>query len=115
MDTRRADLEEYTTNFLSASVYVVVLVDKESQYPDYNVHDGPLAVGSLMLAARSLGYGTAYGTDAVPGSVLRKVFKIPSRYRVICITPIGIPVEWPAMPEKKDLDSFLVYEVFDEA
>jgi hypothetical protein len=68
-----------------------------------------------MLAARALGYGTAYGTDAVPKSVIQKTFNIPERYRVVCITPIGIPVEWPAAPEKKELDDFIVYEQFEAA
>ena len=96
---------------LSAPAYIVVLVDGQRRYPTYNVHDGPLAAGYLLLAARALGYGTVYMTDSISVEVTKKVLKIPDRYERVCITPIGIPVEWPTK-EKKPLDDFIVKESF---
>ena len=86
-------------------MYVVVLVDSESDYPGYNSHDGPLAAGTLMLAARALGYGTVYFTGSIPDHVTKTVLNIPDRYKRVCITPIGIPVEWPKTPPKKNLET----------
>ena len=97
-------------NYLSASVYIVVLTDNKSQYPDYNHWDGPLAAGYLMLAARALGYGTVHITDSIPDSVTKTVLRIPDRYTRICITPVGIPVEWPGPNQKGRLEEFLAYE-----
>jgi nitroreductase len=99
-------------NYFSAPVYIVVLTDNQSIYPDYNHWDGPLAAGYLMLAARALGYGTVFITDAIPESVSKEVLQIPDRYTRVCITPVGIPVEWPAAPPKKNLEDFVVYEKF---
>ncbi|MFZ1979457.1 MAG: nitroreductase family protein [Bacteroidota bacterium] len=99
-------------NYFSAPVYIVVLTDNNSMYPDYNHWDGPLAAGYLMLAARALGYGTVFITDAIPESVSKEVLQIPDRYTRVCITPVGIPVEWPAAPPKKNLEDFIVYDNF---
>jgi nitroreductase len=98
--------------YFSAPVYIVVLTDDHSLYPDYNHWDGPLAAGYLMLAARALGYGTVFITDAIPESVTKEVLRIPDGYTRVCITPLGIPVEWPATPEKKKLDDLILYEHF---
>ena len=101
---------EYYDKVFSAPVYIVVLTNTESKYPTYNVHDGPLAAGYLMLAARALGYGTVYMTDSISEEITRTVLGIPDRYKRVCITPLGVPVEWPETPAKKDLSEFIVYE-----
>ena len=110
LEEGRKRAAEYYTNILSAPVYVVVLTDNESKYPTYSVHDGPLAVANLMLAARALGYGTVYFTDSISQEVTKEVFNIPDRYTRICITPIGIPEAWPETPDKKPLEEFIAYE-----
>jgi nitroreductase len=98
--------------YFSAPVFIVVLTDNNSLYPDYNHWDGPLAAGNLMLAARALGYGTVFITDAIPESVTKEVLQIPDNYTRVCITPLGIPVEWPATPNKKELEEFIIREKF---
>lgn len=96
---------------LSAPAYIVVLADGRRKYPDYNQHDGPLAAGYLLLAARALGYGTVYMTDSISVEATRKVLNIPDQYTRVCITPVGVPVEWPTK-DKKALDDFIVKERF---
>lgn len=97
--------------YLSAPAYIVVLTDQNCKYPSYTSHDGALAAGYLMLAARAMGYGTVYITDAIPEGVTQKAFNIPEKYKRVCITPVGVPVEWPTK-EKKELESFIVNEKF---
>ena len=110
----RASRSENATKRLaghfSAPVYIVVLTDLQSTYPSYNHHDGPLAAGYLCLAARALGYGTVYITDAIPEQVTREVLAIPERYERVCITPLGIPDGWPEPMPKKKLEEFVVFE-----
>jgi nitroreductase len=96
---------------MSAPAYIVVLADGQRQYPAYNQHDGPLAAGYLLLAARALGYGSVYLTDSISVTATKKAFNIPDRYIRVCITPIGVPVEWPTK-EKKTLDEVIVRERF---
>lgn len=97
-------------NYLSAPVYIVVLTDNNSMYPTYNHWDGPLAAGYLMLAARALGYGTVFISDAIPDFITKKVLNIPDNYTRVCITPLGIPFEWPDSPPKKKLEEFISNE-----
>jgi nitroreductase len=99
-------------DYCSAPVYIVVLTDNNSAYPTYNHWDGPMAAGYLMLAARSLGYGTVFITDAISEKVTKDVLKIPDNYTRVCITPLGIPYEWPQTPSKKNLDEFLIWDKF---
>jgi len=100
-------------NYCSAPVYILILTDNNSMYPDYNHWDGPLAAGYLMLAARSLGYGTVFITDAISEKITKDVLKIPDNYTRVCITPLGIPYEWPQTPPKKNLEEFIVREGFN--
>lgn len=99
-------------NYLSAPVYIVILTDNNSKYPTYNHWDGPLAAGYLMLAARTLGYGTVFITDAISEKVTKEVLHIPDNYTRVCITPVGIPEEWPSTPSKKLLEEFIIHEKF---
>lgn len=104
---KEASVRKRTDEYLSAPVYIVVLTDNRSRYPDYNHWDGPLAAGYLMLAARALGYGTVFITDAIGEDLTKKVLGIPDRYTRVCITPLGIPTEWPAQPPKRPLGDFV--------
>jgi nitroreductase len=109
-EARRKAVEERMAGYFSAPVYIVVLTDSESEYPSYNHHDGPMAAGYLMLAARTLGYGTVYITDSIPDEITREVLAIPARYQRVCITPVGIPAGWPDPSPKKKLEDLVAYE-----
>jgi len=64
----------------------------------------------LKSSAALLGSGMLLGTDAIPDQVTKEVLHIPGRYTRVCITPLGIPVEWPDSPPKKKLEEFIAYE-----
>ena len=109
LETIKQRFTSYIEGYLSAPVYVVVLVDKNSRYPSYNVFDGAIAASYLMVAARALGYGTVYITDSVPDAVTRKVLEIPDNFERICITPIGVPESWPQPPNKLPLGDVVAF------
>ena len=67
---------------LSAPIYIAVLVDSTSQYPNYVIYDGTLAAGYLMIAARALGYGTGFFTTFFPENRMKDFFEIPNNYRL---------------------------------
>jgi nitroreductase/ketosteroid isomerase-like protein len=108
----RQKLQGTLDNVLSAPIYIAVLVDSQSKYPAYNVYDGTLAMGNLMIAARALGYGTGFFTSFFPEARMKEFFHIPERYSLICFTPIGVPEEWPPVPAKKSLDDLVIFETF---
>jgi nitroreductase/ketosteroid isomerase-like protein len=105
-------IDTLISDALSAPVYIAVLADTESKYSDYIIQDGSLAAGYLMIAARSLGYGTGFFTTFFPDEKMKFFFNIPEHYKLICFTPIGIPEEWPEMPEKKNLNELIVWNKF---
>ena len=109
----RENLVRTLQGVLSAPVYVAVLTDSKSKYPDYNVYDGSLAAGMLMIAARALGYGTGFFTSYFPEARMKEFFRIPERYNLICFTPIGIPEAWPQTPAKKALAEVVVFDKFE--
>ncbi|MHC4738922.1 MAG: nitroreductase family protein [Planctomycetota bacterium] len=115
LDAQQEKYQTYYGNYLSAPVYIIVLVDnsKGPEYTNrYSMKDGSLAAGYLMLAARALGYGTVFCTDSISEELTQKIFNIPERYTRICITPVGVPESWPESPPKKSLDELVVYEKF---
>lgn len=102
----------YFTDYLSAPVYVVVLADTRTRNPENDVIAGALAAENLMLAARALGYGSVFCVNSIPEDVTKHVLNIPDNYKRVCITPIGIPDEWPDAPVKKGIEEVVVYDRF---
>jgi nitroreductase len=121
LEEKRKWAKQYYEDYLSAPVYIEVLVDnrKWSETPNhmerYNIKDGTLAAAILLLAARALGYGTVFCTDSIPENLTQKMFNIPDHYTRICITPVGVPENWPECPPKKGLDELVVYDQFQES
>jgi nitroreductase/ketosteroid isomerase-like protein len=105
------DGKEAIAGVMTAPVYIMVFVDT-TVYPKYAAWDGCLAVENLMLAARSLGYGTGFFTTYFPEEAVESFLGAPDNLQFICATPVGIPEEWPEMPEKKSLDQMVFYESF---
>jgi nitroreductase len=105
--------KQYYTDYLSAPVYIVVLAGGKTKNPGNDLLSGALAAGYLFLAARALGYGTVFCRNSVPEQIARKVFNIPKDLQWICITPIGVPDEWPKTPPKKDVKEMVVQNQFD--
>ena len=110
LEQRREQTAARIADYLSAPVYVTVLVDKNSRYPSYNLYDGTLAAGYLIIAARALGYGTVFITDAIPFDAEKEVFGIPDNFERICIIPIGVPESWPEPQDKKPLGDVVAFE-----
>jgi nitroreductase/ketosteroid isomerase-like protein len=98
---------------MTAPVYIMVFVDT-TVYAEDAIWDGCVAAENLMLAARSLGYGTGFFTTYFPEELVRFFVKAPENLKFICATPVGIPEEWPETPPKKNLDEFIIYESFEE-
>jgi hypothetical protein len=64
----------------------------------------------IKTSTALLGSGMLLGTDVIPDEITKRVLNIPDRYTRVCITPLGIPVEWPDSPPKKKLEEFIAYE-----
>jgi len=106
------DSKQYFTDYLSAPVYIVILAGAKTKNPENELLSGAVAAGNAFLAARALGYGTVFCRNSVPEQIARKVFNISDDYQWVCITPVGVPDEWPQTPPKKKLEEFIVNNQF---
>ena len=112
LKTAKETIKKVLEDALSAPVYVAVLVDTKVKQPEYILYDGTFAAAYLMIAAKALGYGTAFFTSFFPETQMKDFFKIPDNYKLICFTPIGIPDGKVLSPRKKALKDFVVFEAF---
>ena len=95
---------------LGAPLHVVVLVDTAVKYRGYAEQDGALAAENIMLASRALGYGSVMITGSVSANTLRNFFKVPKRYSINCLIPIGVPDSWPVKKVRRPLSELVFYE-----
>jgi nitroreductase len=103
-------MKAHYDKLLGAPLHVIVLVDTLIKYRGYAEQDGALAAENIMLAARALGYGSVMITGSVSSDTVRKFFKVPKRYSINCLIPIGVPDSWPEKRARKPLSELVFYE-----
>ena len=81
-------------SFFGAPVELFIYIHKSLHI--YAASDAGLMMSNLILSAHSHGLGTcAQGAVAVWDDVVRKEFKIPKDYRLLCGIAIGYPSDSP--------------------
>jgi nitroreductase len=103
-------MKAHYDRILGAPLHIVVLIDTVVRYRGYAEQDGALAAENIMLAARALGYGSVMITGSVSADTLRRFFRVPKRYSIICVIPIGVPESWPEKRGRRPLSEFVFYE-----
>ena len=103
-------MKAHYDKILGAPLQVVVLIDTAVRYRGYGKEDGALAAENIMLAARALGYGSVMITGSVSADTVRMFFKVPSRYLINCLIPIGVPDSWPVKRERRPLSELVFHE-----
>ena len=98
-----------------ASAIILVLEDNESPYPEYSVHDCPLAAANIILLATSYGYGSTYLTDSICPDGIRRAISLPERYTPYCAIAIGVPDEIPHSPKKKPMTEVVWRNILGES
>ena len=103
-------MKAHYNRLLGAPLHLIVLIDTAIRYRGYAEEDGALAAENIMLAARALGYGSVMITGSVSADTIRRFFRVPKRYSINCLIPIGIPDSWPEKRERRPLSEFVFYE-----
>jgi nitroreductase len=103
-------MKAHYDKLLGAPLQVVILVDTAINYRGYAEQDGALAAENIMLAARALGYGSVMITGSVSAETIRNFFKVPKRYAINCLIPIGVPDSWPEKKGRRPLSEFVFHE-----
>lgn len=71
--------------------------------------DTSIALSFLILQAHELGLGTCW-LGAFNESEVKEILGIPSHVRVIAMTPLGYPAQWPEAKPRKSLEEIVVYD-----
>ncbi len=99
----------YDDYYLGATVFIAVFVDPEKT--DSPIQDGSAAIENMMLAAWSLGLGSAW-LDTIPQDEIKRLLEAPKKLKFIACIPVGYPSEIPAPPPRKSLDEIVYYEKY---
>jgi nitroreductase len=78
---------------------------------DWFMFDVALSMENLILAAYSVGLGTAI-VGAFDAKKVAAALGIPENVGVVAITPLGYPAEIPPAPERKEIKEFVHWDKF---
>ncbi len=101
----------------TAPVVIVLCADTrasgDKDGKDYYMLDAGLAMQQLMLAAYAEGLGTCWVGLFDEGKA-SEVCSVPSEYRVVAMTPLGVPEKVPAPRPRKEMTEFVYAEEWDQ-
>ncbi|MGI6708166.1 MAG: nitroreductase family protein [Dethiobacteria bacterium] len=81
---------------------------------DYYLLDAGLAMQQLMLAAHAEGLGTCW-VALFNEAAARPACNIPESYRIVALTPLGVPAHRPSPRPRKELGEIVYAEVWGNA
>ena len=81
---------------------------------DYYLEDGSAATENLLLAAHASGLGACWvaGEKQPFAEALGKLLKVPKKYRLVSLVPVGFPAEKPEKITKRKITEVLHWEKF---
>jgi len=78
---------------------------------DWYMFDVALAMQNLVLAAHSLGLGTVY-IGAFDAIKVAEILEVPEGFRVVAMTPLGLPAREGKKPPRKELYEITFHDKF---
>lgn len=96
IDIKREDSEkrqaQWARNYEFFGAPVSLFIFTHSGLGEYSVSDAGLFMQNLMLSAHAHGLGTcAQGSSALWADPVRKEFKVPKKYKLLCGIALGYP------------------------
>ena len=95
----------------TAPALICVLTQRIFAYRDkcYSVQDYSAAIENMLLTIVELGYQSCWYEGHITdedriGDRIAKILDVPEDYELICILPVGIAVDEPVLPKKKDFE-----------
>lgn len=115
---KRKELAEaaLSQSFIAEAPVVIVAVAlnpadiMSSGVPTYAV-DLAIAVEHIALAATEEGLGTCW-IGAFSQNEVKKLLKIPEKYKVVALIPLGFSAERPGPQMRKDIEEIVCYDNF---
>ena len=95
----------------TAPALICVLTQRIFAYRDkcYSVQDYSAAIENMLLTSVELGYQSCWYEGHITdedriGDRIAKILDVPEDYELICILPVGIAIDEPVLPKKKDFE-----------
>ena len=114
--TRKELTEAIGQDFVGEAPIILVCCGTEPSgimrggQPRYTI-DLSIATAYMMLVAYEEGLGTCW-LGSYDEAAVKKVLDIPEEVRVVSITPLGYPDEFPAPRPRKSIDEIVSYDKF---
>jgi nitroreductase len=86
--------------WMADAAYILVALGSPQVSNRWYRVDVAIALENMVLAARSLGYGTCW-IGAFDPAKLRDVCRIPAEWDIVACTPLGVPDAMPPARERK--------------
>ena len=99
--------------WMADAAYIVVAVGQPEVSEKWYRVDVAIALENLVLAAKSLGYGTCWIGAFVPQQV-KDVCDIPEKLDVVACTPLGVPDIHPPARQRKAWDEVFSRDAYGE-
>ncbi len=78
---------------------------------EYYMADASLLLDHIMLEAADMGLGTVY-IGLFDEDKVREILGVPQPYRIVGMTPLGIPEKMPKERPRRELDEMLHWETW---
>ena len=92
--------------FIADADVIVVGVSDPRRSPRWHDRDLMIAMEHLILEATELGYGTCW-IGAFNEDRVKEILEIPEEYRVVALTPVGVPDESPPPRSRRSLEEIV--------
>ena len=100
--------------WMADAAYILVAVGLPQVSSKWYRVDVAIALQNMVLAARSLGYGTCWIGAFQPAGV-KQVCQIPPELEVVACTPLGVPDVAPAARTRKPWDQVFSADRYGQA
>ncbi len=94
-----------------APLMIVGLADHAAS-PNWCLNDLGIAFEHIVLAATDLGLGTCWMGQSNREELVKGLLDVPDNFKVIALTPLGVPDEKPSPKERKSLDAIVSWEKY---
>jgi nitroreductase len=105
-------------NFIAKAPVIIAAVATQPNLvmmcgvPEYAV-DLAIAIDHMTLAAVDQELGTCW-IGAFSQDKARDILKIPAKYKIVALLPLGFPTQQGVSKVRKPLDEIVCYEIFKE-
>jgi len=96
--------------FIAQAPVVIVAVATEPGVPFYALNFG-IAVEHMVLQAVEEGLGTCW-VGAFSQKEVKKILKIPEKYKAMVLLPLGYPADLPKKKIRKNIEEIVCYEKY---